>query len=150
MSNIAIILLRKGDDGVEMFMVGQKHYSYDCIDCRDHCDKHIEYTNPAGKINKGESTKDAAKREFLEETGQHLPEINIDNMKVYEECDTIIVIAMLKETSLVAKKINSDEIDSVKWMNLNDIPKLKLRSIFNKLYENYVDIWRTIASKTES
>jgi 8-oxo-dGTP pyrophosphatase MutT (NUDIX family) len=114
------------------------------------CDDHIEYTNPAGKINRGENNKDAAQREFLEETGQHLPEIDLSEMKIYEDCDTIIVIAMLKDTDLVSKKINSDEIDSVKWINLEDIPHIKLRSIFSKLYNNYVHIWKDIASKTET
>lgn len=151
MSNIAIILLRNFNDNIEMFMVAQKHYCYDCLHCHNrNCSEHIEYTNPAGKIHKDESNKDAAKREFWEETGQYLPDISIENMKVYEECDTIIIISVLNETNLEFKKVDSDEIDSVKWVNLNDIPKLKLRSIFHKLYHNYVDIWKSIASKTDS
>jgi ADP-ribose pyrophosphatase YjhB (NUDIX family) len=144
MSNIAIILLRNNDEP-EMFMVAQKHYSYDCDDCKKNsCNEHIEYTNPAGKIQKDESNKDAAMREFLEETGQSLPDININDMKVYEECDTVIIISVLKDTNLISKNIDSEEIKSVRWVKLRDIPNLKLREIFRKLYGNYIHIWKSM------
>lgn len=146
MSNIAIVLLRMSPD-LEMFMVVQKHYSYDCPDCKNNsCNKHLEYTNPAGNILKGENNKDAAIREFLEETGQQLPEIDMSNMKIFEECDTIIIVSLLKETTLVSKKVDSDEIDSVEWVKLVDIPKLKLRDIFKRLYSSYITIWESMGN----
>jgi len=148
MSNIAIILLRRNTlshSELEMFMIAQKHYEYNCDNCKqNNCMEHIEYTNPAGKILAGESNKDAAKREFLEETGQSLPELDINNIKVYEECDTVIIIALTNDMTLKSQKINNDEVESVNWIRLSDIPKLKQRNIFKKLYNNYISIWKSM------
>ena len=74
----------------------------------------------------------------------------MNDIKIYEECDTVIVIGIVHNDTLISKTIDSDEIASTRWVNLSEIPTLHLRDIFRKLYGTYISVWEEMATKTDS
>jgi ADP-ribose pyrophosphatase YjhB (NUDIX family) len=145
MSNVAIVLLRKHENRIQMLMVKQKNRDPACDNCNhDTCDVHIEYTNPAGKIEENETVREAAKREFKQETSVDLPELDMSKTEMYQERDTRIIIST-GDFEIPEMNVNSDEIHSTEWVDLNKIPTLKMREIFARLHRTYEPIWRKIA-----
>ena len=147
MSNVAIVLLRKRQKSLQMLMVRQKNRDPNCKKCNnDNCIDHLEYSNPAGKIEENETVKTAAEREFKQETLVDLPDLNMEKTKIYQDRDTRIIISFV-DIDIPEMIVDSDEIYSTEWVDLDNIPKLRMREIFEKLYWLYEPIWKSIANK---
>jgi len=150
MSNVAIVLLRKHEENNQVFMVKNKRYNPKCKDCLKHktaCKNHLLYGNPAGELERNESFMEAAKREFYEETGCELSDL--EKCHIYKEHDTIIIITKLNQNIINEKIIDNDEIYETKWININEIMNFSLLGVCKRLYPKYIPIWEKILSKSD-
>lgn len=145
MGNVAIVILSHINGKLKMLMVEQRTNDPECAKCTNKtCNVHIKYTMPAGKIENNETLKEAAIREFRQETKHELP--SYETIHHYYECDTIISI--LYTTDIITEEcVDTDEIYHSKWVSIDDISNLKTRSIFSKLYTKYYPIWDTYRDK---
>lgn len=146
MGNVAIVVLSHFDDKLKMLMVEQRTNNPNCSKCLiKKCSAHIKYTVPAGKIEINEDLKTATLREFRQETGHDFPEY--ESIRHFYECDTIITIVYTKQ-HIKEEFVNTDEIKSSKWVDIDDIKKLRTRNIFSKLYTKYFPIWDSYRKQT--
>lgn len=152
MSYVAIVLLRKINSKIYMFMVSNKKYNANCPDCRACiCTDHLKYGNPAGKIERGEDFKQAAYREFLEETNHKLPEFDPQRCSLYLEHDTFILMYVLKEDQVIEEQIiNNDEIAYTEWVDIECLSTLPLLDICKKMYPKYKKEWLNLISRVDN
>ena len=110
------VVLRAGADGAtEVLVVHRERYG--------------DWSLPKGKRDKGESGKDAALREVLEETGVRC-ELGDPLPPVFYEVDgrpkrvkwwTMTVVEDL------GGPVDQDEVDEVRWVDVRDLQRLGLR-----------------------
>ena len=110
------VVLRAGTDGAtEVLLVHRKRYG--------------DWSLPKGKRDKGESGKDAALREVLEETGVRcdlgdpLPPVfyEVDGRPKRVKWWTMAVVEDL------GGPVDVDEVDEVRWVSVTDLAPLRLR-----------------------
>ena len=94
---------------------------------------------PGGKIEKGENSQVAAKREVLEEVGielKSLTHIGEYFSAKWGKRDTVNVFCAKSEDSNL--KINDFEIEEAKWFTLSNLPSLPPNNKkILKMYERY-------------
>jgi 8-oxo-dGTP diphosphatase len=85
------------------------------------------WTMPGGKLDFGETLRDAAQREVMEEIGVN---INKDNLKLISLTDNIlpdvhfVTVGFIYENLEQEPKVmEPDEIVEWKWFDLGDLPK---------------------------
>lgn len=110
------VVLRAGTDGAtEVLLVHRKRYG--------------DWSLPKGKRDKGESGKDAALREVLEETGVRcdlgdpLPPVfyEVDGRPKRVKWWTMTLVEDL------GGPVDQDEVDEVRWVDVRDLQRLGLR-----------------------
>jgi 8-oxo-dGTP diphosphatase len=82
---------------------------------------------PGGMIDRGETPKEAALREFVEETGQETPVITYSGLATFRlmpdnrlEYGAVFGAALVGRTPFVP----NDEVDEIQWWDGSDIPNL--------------------------
>ena len=105
-------------------LLGKRHGDPEKADSELHGES--SWTMPGGKLHFGETLKDVACREVLEETGIN---INKENLKPISVTDDIIedahfvTIGFLCEGQVEEPKVmEPDEITEWRWFNLDDLP----------------------------
>jgi len=106
-------------------LLGKRHNDPEKADSELHGES--SWTMPGGKLHFGETLKDAAQREVLEETGIN---INQENLKLISLADDIIedahfvTIGFFYENPEEEPKVmEPDEIIEWQWFDLNNLPK---------------------------
>ena len=94
-----------------------------------HRPRYDDWSLPKGKLDKGETGKQAALREVLEETGvrcelgERLPDVHytVDGRPTRVKWWTMTVV---EELGRIA---DPDEVDEVRWVDVEDLARLGLR-----------------------
>jgi 8-oxo-dGTP pyrophosphatase MutT (NUDIX family) len=96
---------------------------------------HDKWSIPKGKIKKGETFEECAHREIYEETGldtyniSFVKSIKIDNCVCFlHEIDNIFI-----DNNHDLKTNDDNEIEEVKWMDLDELKKNKCNRILTKI-----------------
>ena len=119
-----VILVRKTRRGPEFFLV----------QCYNNC-----FGFPKGKLEKGESFKDTAQREYFEETGS---KINIEDsleLKIYKRNNTLtfFVISVPEDYDITTKPLATHEITAFGWVNYQNLKRIKLSGMTKEIFNLY-------------
>jgi len=122
-AEISIIVVKQGN---RFLLIKKKNF----------CDERLSWTFPGGKIEKGESSKQAAKRELFEETGISCKQLNKIGSRIHPKSKKSIDYFLCNDFS--GRAINKEPkiAEAICWM-----PATKIYSIVGKdLYEpiNYI------------
>jgi len=116
---VGIMILRDNK-----ILLGKRHGDPEKADSELHGE--LSWTMPGGKLHFGETLKDTACREVLEETGIN---INKENLKLISVTDDMVedahfvTIGFLYEGQVEEPKVTEpDEITEWRWFELNNLP----------------------------
>lgn len=85
-----------------------------------------QWSFPAGHLEKNESIKDGAIREVFEETGCKVKLIGVLPVQhEFSNDDNLIMIRFVASIEEENIKFNEQEILDVKWIDINEIKKMK-------------------------
>ena len=103
---------------------------------------HNCYGFPKGEKEQGETTEECAKREFKEETGHSIDNINLSKcLQVTTSIDNITYIFYVVHVpghfELEHFPEDDVEITSCGWMDIEGVSKLKLSKAIRKIYNLY-------------
>ena len=105
-----------------------------------HRPKYDDWTLPKGKLQRGETERDAAAREVLEETGFH-PRLGrpLGTTSYRDRFGRPKTAAYWEMTSTGGEFEPNDEVDQLRWLPVRDAAKLMTYSRDRELLERLAD-----------
>lgn len=112
-----------------------------------------KWCNPCGYLDWDESATQCVHRELWEETGLSLNRLKIDFYAIDSPWDIVTEptlnrnqdialyygVSIIGDTPIVTNKFSNDEIDDVKWVNLNEISQFEIAFKHDKRIEKFIN-----------
>lgn len=102
-------------------------------------DNYCGITFPGGHVEKSESFTDSVIREVYEETGLRIAKPQLCGIKDWTNDDGTRYIVLLYKTDQFTGDIMSSEEGEVYWVNINDLPGLKLADGMDKMLRVFLE-----------
>lgn len=98
---------------------------------------------PKGEKEKTETIEDCAKREFLEETGMNISDVDLSSCKMISiyisDVEYIFYIYHVNDDfDIVSFPIDDVEITSCGWINIKQLDNLKLSKVVRTFFNHYI------------
>ncbi|QMU69161.1 NUDIX hydrolase [Streptacidiphilus sp. P02-A3a] len=95
----------------------------------------LSWQFPAGEIEGGESSEQAAVRETQEETGLTVKAIKLLGERVHPKTGRLMSYTACEVVSGVAEVVDTEELDAFAWVALADIPEYVPYGLFEPVQE---------------
>lgn len=95
----------------------------------------LSWQFPAGAIEPGEATEDAAVRETVEETGLVVTALKLLGERVHPKTHRTMSYTACEVVQGEAQIADEDELDAVAWVTLDEIPQYVPYGLFGPVQE---------------